>query len=111
MRVPWFSKRKKCRRMNNVYAQVQAFYDEAPHLTPLSQECVDGFLRQLAWQGKNAAELMEQWQNVRRLLLYMMFADIVFFEDLRAVQISLAVEWLAVQEEEFKLKLSFVRPF
>ena len=44
--------------MNNVYAQVQAFYDEAPHLTPLSQECVDGFLRQLAWQGKNAAELI-----------------------------------------------------
>ena len=97
--------------MYNVYAQVQAFYSEAPHFTPLSQECVEGFLRQLAWQGESAVKLLEQWQNVRRVLLYMMFADIIFFEDLRAVQVSLAVEWLAVQEEEFKLKLSSVQPF
>ena len=56
---------------NNVYDQVQMFYDTGLVEEPIiKQEWVEGFLRQKAWQGIEDEQLKDLWKQIQIFIIY-----------------------------------------
>lgn len=55
--------------MNNVYRQVELFYEKHPELPGVvARAAVERYLRELAWQGKADAELRQVWAMIAAVL-------------------------------------------
>lgn len=98
--------------MKNVYDQVQAFYNQndGENLV-ISQEWVEGFLRQKAWQGIKDKELQGLWRSLEMFIAYLIHSDHEDLDDMDAQEYSLAIEWLSDQMDDFPLSLGTVRHF
>lgn len=95
---------------NNVYDQVQIFYNEGPIGEPLiKQEWVEGFLRQKAWQGIDDEKLKDLWKQIQNFTIYLNHADNDDLNELTVPEYSLAIEWIAEHIDDFKATLTSVR--
>lgn len=98
--------------MKNVYDEVQYFYTlEVSEDAAISQDWVEGFLRQKAWQGTTDDELRDIWQNLRMFVLYLDHTDADYLEEIPYQEYSRVIHWLAGHVKGFKATLKPVRRF
>lgn len=89
--------------MNNVFDLVADFYNQDEEWnTVLRQSYVEGFLRTQAWQGATDKELIEAWDNITLLCIYLGNSD-NFLGDMSRDDFIDCVAWCGRNVADFRL--------
>ncbi|EGO64087.1 hypothetical protein [Acetonema longum] len=95
--------------MKNVYDKVSYFFShELGGNLVITQEWVEGFLRQKAWQGSTDKELSEIWDQLQLLIQYLAVTEHETLEEISGPEYSIFIEW-AGHATSFKITLQSVR--
>ena len=95
--------------MKNVYDKVSYFFShELDGNLVITQEWVEGFLRQKAWQGSADKELSELWEDLQLFVQYLAVTEHETLEEISSQEYSVFIEWV-VHATSFKITLQSVR--
>jgi len=94
---------------DNVYAKIHKFFlSEVAEWFPVRQDWIEGYIRQQAWQGSPAQELMQNWTFLAWFLRYLGKQEIQQLADLEPVDYSRFFEWLARRQKTLRLDCAAV---